>query len=600
VGTRFTVVGHQSSEFVFGRVATRYAVSTPQAATVMAEGVGYPQDLRNCAACHRDAPEEGATVTSISRRTCSGCHPDVWYGAVSAPSDLDPFHLPHSGGPQADDSACRDCHVESRAGGPTRWVPIAEAHVAPARSPRFKKPRFALVDVQDLRPGTPGTPGPANAVVKFKAWDAVGTLTPLNAPVPTWDNDPDPASRSVVPRKLTSLTIRIGGPNTDFLTGGGTETIGGTAAAPTYTRAFSYTAACTTSILTLTATADPVHGDVFTCTFPNPFANMNLTAGKVEVQGYWTIGIEGRRASSAAALEPPVATTDPWYAWSLGYDVATDSFRWPFTGEAVTEGAENVFVSVDTATGTIASDPSVARRVVVEKDRCNACHLRLAFHGGTRTDPQQCLFCHAPDATDWMYRPRDLRVPLGTVATGQVLLWDPLEYPASSTKAWTYATADGIEERSISLKTMIHRIHTGEREGAASLEGIRPFVIHAGASRPAFLDDVRYPNDLANCEVCHRPGSWRIEAVPATAAPTTANERATILHTGTAATLAKPAHTSSSELKVLAVTSACLTCHTNGAAKEHAAANTVMGVEQCITCHGEAGAQSVRAVHAVP
>ena len=605
IGSRYSVIGYSSIEYFFGRVATRTENQRPAVTAV--EGVGYPQDLRNCEACHLGAPQASATVTSISRRTCSGCHPEVWYGAVSGPAELDPVHMAHSGGPQADDGACRDCHVEPRAGGPTRWVPIAEAHLAPVKNPRSKLPRFEIVEVQSLLPGTPGspgTPGPATATIKFKVSDPVGPLTSLGSPSPAMD--PDTSSPSPVPRKLTSLGFRIGGPNSDFLTGGGHETAFTSTTPATYTRTFSYSitsstsatavappwqVACTTPLLTLTADAS----GVFTCTFPNPLADLNLVPGKVEAAGYWTIGVEGRRGSSAAALVPPVLSTSPWYGWALGYDPVSDRFRWPFTGEAVTEAGENVFVSVDLATGRIASQPSAARRTVVAKERCNACHLRLAFHG-QRTEPKACLFCHAPDATDWMYRPRDLRPAVGT---GMVLLWDPLEYPPDTTKAWTYATADGIEERSISLKVMIHRIHTGESEGVASLEGIRPFVIHAGATRPAFLDDVRFPNALANCETCHVPGTWAAEAVPLDAAPTSANERGSILHVGTAASPARPTHASASE-KVLPVTAACLGCHTSGAAADHAAGKTSGGVELCPSCHGASGGESVRKWHAVP
>lgn len=603
-------------EFAPGRLVSR--ITNLQAAQTLAEGVGFPQDLRNCDACHAGATDAGAKVTSISRRTCSGCHPDVWYGVVATPADLDAFHMPHSGGPQADDSACAGCHVTLTG---YRKVPIAEFHQAPLLSPRPKLPSFQIVSVANLRPGTPGTPGPVTATIRFKASDYLGTLTPPGAPTPVWDSDatwPSP-----VPRKLTSLTFRIGGPNTDYLTGGGFEQNNSTGS---LSRGFSWSVTTgTTTTLPWTATCTGPTGSetdtmkliadgsgVFTCNFPNPFANLNTTAGKVDVQGTFTLMVEGRRASAQTQYPAPAPYTSstapfrpadwPWYGWVLGYDPVSDTFRWPGTGETVTEAADNAFVSVDLSTGSIASSPTAARRGIVGKTLCNACHLRITGHG-SRTDPEACHFCHAADATDWMYRPRDLRP---TIGTGQVLLNSPLAYPADTTKAWTYWTGDGIEERSIQLKTMIHRIHTGEREGPASLEGIRPFAIQTGASRYSLLDDVKFPNDLGNCEVCHLRDTWRIEAVPSTAAPTMAHEAASLVHlplidpgTGTMTAPASQAHDPSEAIP--AVVAACLSCHTNGAAADHAAAQTsAEGVPLCASCHGESGAESVRKWHSVP
>jgi OmcA/MtrC family decaheme c-type cytochrome len=232
--------------------------------------------------------------------------------------------------------------------------------------------------------------------------------------------------------------------------------------------------------------------------------------------------------------------------------------------------------------------------------------MELSLHGANRHDVAHCLLCHAPDATDWDKRPRDTRTVAdgGVVGTNVVLLNDPID-PAATTKRWGYATMDGLEERSIHMKKMIHQIHVGEREGAASLEGVRPYAIYGNAAATAapsvyFFDDVRFPGNLANCEVCHLPGTWTIESIPAGALPTTANERGTLLHTGTSATPAVAAHTSTSEPKTLPIAAACLSCHTSGAAVDHAAGKTSGGVEQCGTCHGESGADSVRKWHAVP
>ncbi|HSM94027.1 MAG TPA: hypothetical protein VLT47_14175 [Anaeromyxobacteraceae bacterium] len=574
VGTKYNVIGNSSTEFVFGRVASR--VENFQPAKVMAEGVGYPQDLRNCAACHGAAADayrigDGtSTEVNISRRTCSGCHPDVFYGyddALGNPITVpDPTHLAHTGGKQTDDLACKDCHVAQRAGGPKVYAPIAAIHRplggrTAARSPYWSRWEVKVLGVQDFTPG--GLPK-----VTLQVSDRVGPITPtLGSPTPAYEPaTPTQPYPSPVPRGLSGFAIVLSGPTTDYLSGNVNLR-----ASPA-----------------LTTTTDA--NGVLIYTFP--------TALPSTATGTWAIGVEGRRRpATPGAL----------------YSVALDEFAWPYTGESVSEYASNPVKFVDLSTGTITEDPTRVRRPVVNQERCERCHLELNLHGANRHDVSHCLLCHTPDMTDWDKRPRDTRTLAddGVLGSGVVLLSDPVD-PLASLKRWGYATLDGLEERSIHFKTMIHRIHVGEREGAASLEGIRPFVIYAMAYTPAsppnpyFFDDVRFPGDLANCELCHETDTWTIESIPAGAQPTTANERPNIRHTasfnadGSVKTAAVAAHTSAAEPKVLPITATCLSCHTSGAAVDHAAAKTSGGVEQCGSCHGARGAESVRKWHAVP
>lgn len=595
-GTKFAIVGHLSTEYVFGRIASR--IENFQPAKTLAEGVGYPQDLRNCDACHTAAARETigtgtSTDVAISRRTCSGCHPDVFYGdpadaAVTAP---DTRHLAHTGGKQLDDTACKDCHVVARTGGPKLYAPIAEIHrpldYLPRNpslnpSPRWSRVTGEIVSVQNMKAGQLPT-------VKFKLYDRNGPITPLDHPTTPMDLV---APTSPVPRRMTGLSLVLSGPTSDYVTSGDAVT-----RATLVTR--RSTAPATGSEWWDIAAGFSQVADaqgVFTYTF--------TTALPSTASGTWAVEIEGRRRPDGTIASPPAD-----YVPALpAYDLATDTFNWPYTGEAISEHLTNdvKYVDVD-GTGAITTDPSRARRAVVDQLKCEKCHLELNLHGANRHDVAACVLCHTPDATDWDKRPRDTRTLTdgGVTGTGMVLVNNPID-SAATTKRWGYATMDGIEERSIHLKTMIHRIHVGEREGAASLEGIRPFAIYGmvytvtGAPSVYFFDDVRFPGNLANCELCHYPNTWTIEAIPAGAAPTTANERGTILHTGTSAKPAVATHTSTSEPKVLPITAACTSCHTSGAAVDHAAGKTSGGVEQCVSCHGESGADSVRRWHAVP
>ena len=102
---------------------------------------------------------------------------------------------------------------------------------------------------------------------------------------------------------------------------------------------------------------------------------------------------------------------------------------------------------------------AVARRTVVEIDKCNKCHDVLGAHGGQRFLVAECDMCHTPDLTE-----------------------------------------DG---ESFHQKWMIHKIHKGE-------ELTRPYLE---------FNEVLYPGDLRNCEACHKAGTYGVP-LPAGTLPT--------------------------------------------------------------------------------
>lgn len=152
--------------------------------------------------------------------------------------------------------------------------------------------------------------------------------------------------------------------------------------------------------------------------------------------GTWAIGIEAQRTETLA-------------------DMTT--FR---------HGATN-----PVAYSSVAGGPVVRRRQVVEIARCNNCHGRLALHGNNRIDnPEYCVMCHTPTATDVSQRPSTAGAP-----------------------------------QSIDFANMVHRIHTGANLPSVA-EG-RPYVIYGfGGSRNDF-SNVRFPQSLLNCSACHADGT---------------------------------------------------------------------------------------------
>jgi OmcA/MtrC family decaheme c-type cytochrome len=107
------------------------------------------------------------------------------------------------------------------------------------------------------------------------------------------------------------------------------------------------------------------------------------------------------------------------------------------------------------------------RRQKVDIKRCDICHERLSLHGGSRNDnPQVCVTCHNPNATDINRRPAD---------------------PAT--------TPDGKAEEAIDFKYLIHKIH------AANVDN--PFYIYGFSGEATPFTDTRYPQRLSNCTACH-------------------------------------------------------------------------------------------------
>ena len=95
-------------------------------------------------------------------------------------------------------------------------------------------------------------------------------------------------------------------------------------------------------------------------------------------------------------------------------------------------------------------DPTFERRIV-DNDTCNACHDRLEFHGGPRTDVDYCVTCHNP------------------------------------------YSIDGDTGNTVDMKALIHNIHAG-RDG---------YVIIGFGGTVHDYSDVVWTQDLRNCQTCH-------------------------------------------------------------------------------------------------
>jgi OmcA/MtrC family decaheme c-type cytochrome len=238
-------------------------------------------------------------------------------------------------------------------------------------------------------------------------------------------------------------------------------------------------------------------------------------------KGTFAIGMEGRRAY----------TFLPGTVKELGTEV----------------GALNdiTYFSVD-------GSPVVPRRKVVDLAKCNSCHSFLSLHGENRNQIDQCVLCHNSQETD---------------AARRGVAVNPADKAAPN--------------QSVNFALMIHKIHSGEKLGAA---GLSYTVVGFGGSHNEF-NEVRYPvftpngrvGNTAKCYMCHITG---------TEANLPTDKLAVVDPQG----MLSPAP---------ATTSACTSCHFTKSVMAHAVKqiDPKFG-ESCDTCHGAGADFDATKVHA--
>jgi len=266
-------------------------------------------------------------------------------------------------------------------------------------------------------------------------------------------------------------------------------------------------------------------------------------------------------------LVPVTDGSDGQYTWALPMTVPLDavgSYSLAVEARMVADGVTlNAFNNI--LPFAVTDTAPIARRDIVDTAKCNACHLELRGHGGSRTNIDYCSFCHNPNnAND----ERGAR-------------WEGSDWVAHS----------------VDFKTMIHGIHRGEAHANEYTLGAYP---PASATNPGgallVANDVRFPGRLANCETCHNPGTYGLpvgaNVLPSYSALLTCTEDPTAdtdelcnsyLVTGTSTT---------------PTAAVCTSCHDGASTAAHAEIMTsANGVESCDTCHGAGKTSDIASFH---
>ncbi|MCA9551851.1 MAG: OmcA/MtrC family decaheme c-type cytochrome [Myxococcales bacterium] len=324
-----------------------------------------------------------------------------------------------------------------------------------------------------------------------------------------------------------------------------------------------------TPTVRFSVTVDGLPRDIST----TPLTTLRLTlyGPNSDVASYWQATIQGGGATGTltavdaaqgefsyavpAAAAIPVDAAGSYSAGLEGYVQDANAVRYAGYTEPV------AFAVTDAA--------PVARRVVVDSDKCNDCHTDLALHGDQRKNPNYCVACHNPNNDN---DERFARFEGSTV-------WMP----------------------SVELKTMVHKIHMGaELTKQPYVLGAFPAPSAANpAGTPTDFGEVHYPGKIYNCEGCHVAGT---QALPLGAGrlPTVTNQYTCTEDPATDADdyCTSPFWVITDTRELAPEASACVSCHDSDAATAHAELNTTVGgVEACATCHGPGSTWDVLTVH---
>jgi OmcA/MtrC family decaheme c-type cytochrome len=210
----------------------------------------------------------------------------------------------------------------------------------------------------------------------------------------------------------------------------------------------------------------------------------------------------------------------------------------------------------------------VPRRQVIDNGKCNNCHNKIEFHGGTRSTPEYCLLCHNAN------NPNDDRISRLESST---ILAGPTH-----------------------LKPMIHSIHMGEDLPVDVILGGNP---SPSASNPAGsqhnFGEVRFPRPANDCAACHTEGTWSLPlpsgVLPSLSYLLTCTEDPAADADGYCNTR------TSTSVYTQPATAACTSCHNSPDTIAHAEVMTSSsGVESCTTCHASGSTYDPDRYHALP
>lgn len=540
----------------------------------------YPQDIRNCDSCHKNAAQGDQWSTNPSTLACKGCHDYVSFtnseaitcgimGSLARGLDGKPLACNHVAGPQPD-SSCESCH------GPTRGFATA----------RYHKPVASPDPTNIWKAG--GTN--ANTHASFVA---AANYLPAGAAKITYDVKTVEAVADGGGIKRPQITFKLKNNGTDvvfqtFQAGVTTELMPNFVGSPSVYFAFAVPQDNITAPADFNASVSGYIKKIWDGSATGTGAG---TITGPDGSGYYTIRLTGVQIPPTATM----LTGGVGYTYSLSSTpplVQTNVPDYPWTPNVPADGKAQGGLSVPAPNVWKVATGYTGRRPIVDNNKCNTCHAFLgvepSFHAGQRNDGPTCSFCHTPNR-------------------------------ASS--GWSAGS-----------KYFIHAVHGGRKRSV-------DFTWHAASQSDSFAE-IEFPATLNQCTNCHVANTY--DFMNGTNQNSLANQPLTTVATGTynnnplvnstyytlspyvvadgvtnygagfsynagtnVTTQAAP-----TTLVLSPITGACSACHDSPIALDHMTANggrfyaprsSVLAPgasqEQCMLCHGPGKVAPIGVVH---
>jgi OmcA/MtrC family decaheme c-type cytochrome len=456
--------------------------------------VTYPQDVRNCAKCHRTVARAANWNAKPSRRACNACHDGVSFAAT-----VPAYQVAHTAGPQSDDTGCAGCHSATAIqsyhvaiaapSADATWLGGTNANTNAGCMPAAgSAPAGMPVITYDLKSASINASGNPVLVFKLKKDGVDVAFGAYNAATnPELITGADPANPDFVgspsayfiwalPQDGIATPADFNTSASGWLRGVWAGSVAGaTLTGPDTSGYYTVTLGGTT----IPATATMFQGGVgytysLSSTQPLTYTKVasvtGLTARQKTLCAYkasTAAGFTTKKVGGLVAVAP-----DKWVVGTSalpGLTSGTQAFT--CSGSAAcpngnTTGTQTVTCTTAAPCACSATVPCAfaARRTIVAQSKCLDCHTQLganpSFHAGQRNDGPTCAWCHRPNQTS---------------------------------SGW-----------SANAKDFIHGIH------GASKRSVR-FTWHAAVqSDLTFKDygDVTYPGVLNLCTQCHVDGAF--------------------------------------------------------------------------------------------
>ncbi len=281
------------------------------------------------------------------------------------------------------------------------------------------------------------------------------------------------------------------------------------------------------------------------------------------------------------------------------------------------------------------------RRVIVDGEKCGACHEWFAGHGGNRVigkgmpakeasslpaAQNVCIMCHVPGlSTSGKGADINLINFIKDQAVGtQITTINPItNLPYTTTGTVSLEAKDTMTalvaalgsdpttypEVSNNFKDMIHSTHAGS--DPLVVGDLYKFVRDRGTSGVFYYDfsPFKFPGILKRCDMCHTGTTYTTHPANAamTTVKTTDGTAITLANNVVAIDAARKSLPNAQDLVITPFTATCISCHSTKTAKAHmkqnggqiavTRASADPSSEACITCHGASGPAALWNIH---